>query len=261
MPRIWLRLRCHRWIEVCVAPCARLSRRSATNMRRQLAAATRPVVSASRISAAHRYHRMNAPVMSSTASRRVSALLSGCSAATASALRCTGPRVSLGRSGPITRSGTMSSWVLPIWTSWAGPDQDKVGMRAPTPMSCPATVTCWSGVIRIVAGRPSTRHTNTRTRLGPDTSSRNTPRGGRVEPASWECSAAWVAAVRASETTAPPTSGQRVAKVVQEGRTYHEYLGQPDVCECYTRGSARTASKMSAGSRPRSRRRHDADEL
>ena len=87
-----------------------------------------------------------------------------------------------GRSGPWIRSRGMSSSVLPICTSWAGPENVGVGVRAPTDRCWPSATTSCSGVSATVTGTPTSRQKATSSTVGHARSSRSTPgrRGGAV---------------------------------------------------------------------------------
>ena len=125
--------RCHRSATVtCPVWALRLSRRSSASVRTQPATAQIATHTPTSPSAPHRYQRTKPEVRVSAACARAATVCSGSSTCAAAALRCTGPRVICGRIGPHTCSGAMSRRVLPICTSWAGPDTDGVGVRAPS---------------------------------------------------------------------------------------------------------------------------------
>ena len=106
-------------------PVARLCRRSTISMRMPAATAVAARVNASRTSAAQRYQRRNAPLMLETASSRRPWPAVGSKAAVGGRVALHRARcVSAGRSGPKTCSRAMSSLVLPICTSRAGPATD-----------------------------------------------------------------------------------------------------------------------------------------
>ncbi len=115
---------------------------------------------------AQMYQSTKPSMIAATAASRAAGPRSASNTAAAPALRCTGPIVSWGRSGPHTVSGAKSSAVLPTWTSRAGPAGVSWTGRAPTVMTCPNATTSRPGVSAIVVGMPATRQNNTSAAVG-----------------------------------------------------------------------------------------------
>ena len=130
------------------------------------AASAATSVNASRPTPAQRYQSRNPSTIAVTAASRAAGPRSASNTAAAAALRCTGPIVSWGRSGPQTVSGRRSSAVLPTCTSRAGPAGESCTGRAPTVMTCPNATTSRPGVSAIVVGMPASRQNATSATVG-----------------------------------------------------------------------------------------------
>ena len=130
------------------------------------AASAATSVNASRPTPAQRYQSRNPSTIAVTAASRAAGPRSASNTAAAAALRCTGPIVSWGRSGPQTVSGRRSSAVLPTCTSRAGPTGESCTGRAPTVMTCPNATTSRPGVSAIVVGMPASRQNATSATVG-----------------------------------------------------------------------------------------------
>ena len=143
------------------------TRRSTTRLRIPTAATAATSVNASRpMPRPTRYQSRNPSTIASTAASRAAGPRSASNTAAAAALRCTGPIVSCGRSGPHTVSGRRSSAVLPTCTSRAGPAGSSCTGRAPTVITCPNATTSRPGVSAIVVGMPATRQNATSATVG-----------------------------------------------------------------------------------------------
>ena len=170
-----------RWCQISAATCgpasspARLRARSTASIRRQPAPAAAAREKSTRPRPPHRYQRRKPRVRLSIACAWACALVSGSKTCAAAALRWTGPMVRRGRSGPWIRRRGMSSSVLPICTSCAGPERLRVGVRAPTDRCWPSATTSCSGVSATVTGTPMSRQNATSSTVGQARSSRSTP--------------------------------------------------------------------------------------
>ena len=107
------------------------TRRSTTRLRIPTAASAATSVNASRPTPAQRYQSRKPSTIAVTAASRAAGPRSASNTAAAAALRCTGPIVSWGRSGPQTVSGRRSIAVFPTCSSRAGPSGEScTGPRA-----------------------------------------------------------------------------------------------------------------------------------
>ena len=130
------------------------------------AASAATSVNASRPTPAQRYQSRKPSTIAVTAASRAAGPRSASNTAAAPALRCTGPMVSWGRSGPQTVSGRRSIAVFPTCTSRAGPSGESCTGRAPTVMTCPNATTSRPGVSAIVVGMPTSRQKATSATVG-----------------------------------------------------------------------------------------------